>query len=338
MKKLILFALLLIAVANLYSQKSHIQVIADPGISILIDGVFKGVTNAEFGGLIIQDLEPGNHSIEAKKEGFKTQSDNIKLSPGQVLSYNLDDFFENISISERGEEDEDLIKRNVGSLKIQSLPVELGISISGLGINYQKQKDSWTAENVPSGEFAADFTWNAKSLSYTVEIKPEMESHYMVNMVNDEVKLIGIYPIPAGTDESPIQESNSAEKKKKPAIIYHNTISITSILHGAGYGYYGLRYAWKREWGGFVETTISPRTSEYTFGIGVSRHIASIFSAYAGGGLFSDVYNFSSPDAYRTARGYFDVGATIEIKRLSVSAGAFISNDPAGKLSIGFSF
>ncbi len=247
MKRLLLLSFFAICFLNLVAQKSHIQVVADPGISMYIDGVFKGVTNAEFGGLIIQDLEPGNHRIEARKEGFRTQSDNISLSPGQVLTYNLDDFLENISISEKGEEDEDLIERNVGNLKIQSLPVEISIRISGLNINYQKRKDSWTAENVPSGQFEASFNWNSKTLTNSIQIEPGMESHYMVNMVNEEFSLLGITPISRANGEvnkGNIKTEGGGENMKSP-------ISHTLLLVGAVPLAFGFKYAVKKNFGGY---------------------------------------------------------------------------------------
>lgn len=278
MNKLLFISILALISSATIAQNAHIQVKADPGISIYLDGKLIGVTNAEFGGIIIQNIEPGTHTIEARKEGFRTQSDNIRLDPGQVLTYNLDDFFERISIRERGEEDEDLIERNIGNLKVQSLPVELEISIPGLSINYKKQKDSWTAENVPSGEFASVFSWNDKKLSHMVEIKPEMESHYLVNMVDGKVELLGIYPI---SEDAKVRITT----RNPHTVLYSVSVPVT---------YVGLKYHYENRVGGYVGVRYGTRYSDeskFTYlsgSAGISYKVNKVITPYIGGGFLRE--------------------------------------------------
>lgn len=74
MKKLLLAFLLTAIVINVYSQKSHIQVVADPGISVYIDGEFKGVTNSEFGGLLFRISKRVAIQLRLKRKGSKPKA------------------------------------------------------------------------------------------------------------------------------------------------------------------------------------------------------------------------------------------------------------------------
>lgn len=64
-----IFTFLIISLfANVNAQKTYIQVVAEPGVSVFLDGTFKGKTSADINGLILEDITPGEHLIKVVKE------------------------------------------------------------------------------------------------------------------------------------------------------------------------------------------------------------------------------------------------------------------------------
>lgn len=175
---------------ELFPQTTHIQVESGPGISIFLDGRFEGVTNSEFGGLIIKNVTPGTHAIKAVKEGFMPQVEQIIVPAGKVKLYIVKAFTPQITISEEGKEDQQSIERKTGVLKIQSLPVSIYITVPGLIVNYNKRQDEWLARDVPAGNYNVVFKYNNISLTENLEILHNDTTHIFVNMVDRKVEYI----------------------------------------------------------------------------------------------------------------------------------------------------
>lgn len=186
---LVLFVLLLFA-NQLIAQapESYIQVNAEPGIQIFLDGRFKGITNEDTGGLIITGLTGGTYRIRAVKEGYQPQEASMTLSDGQVKEFNVSPFKPRISIEETGDTEGQTLQMETGNLKIQSLPISIGISIERVGIEYDKKQDEWTARNIPPGVYTAVFTWNQKSLREDIEIVGDETTHIFVDLINMKIE------------------------------------------------------------------------------------------------------------------------------------------------------
>lgn len=139
--------------------------------------------------MIIEDVQPGQRTIRVVKEGFNPQEETISIQAGEVYSHRVSPFVPSIRITEQGSEGDQSIDLQIGAVKIQSLPVEIGIEIERLCIDTQKTKDEWLAEDVPVGEYEAVFTRGNESLRYTIEIKQDMQTHLFVNTISKEVEL-----------------------------------------------------------------------------------------------------------------------------------------------------
>ena len=59
----------LVAAQARAEEKGHIQIQCEAGVQVLLDGLFRGVTNADVGGLILQDVAAGPHRLKAAKAG-----------------------------------------------------------------------------------------------------------------------------------------------------------------------------------------------------------------------------------------------------------------------------
>ena len=78
---LVVLAFLAVSQQPAFAQESasgFIQVKCDPGVQIFLGGNLKGVTNADTGGLILQDVPAGNHEIKAIKPGYQPQIDTTR--------------------------------------------------------------------------------------------------------------------------------------------------------------------------------------------------------------------------------------------------------------------
>jgi uncharacterized protein (TIGR02145 family) len=188
MKKIYLMTLIVAFCAKMFSQSAYIQVASEPGISVFLDELFKGKTTIEMGGLIIEDVSEGYHKIKVVKEGFNPQEETLNLKKGEVYRYIVRPFIPAIKITEQGNIGQQQIDIQVGIIKIQSLPVEITISIPKLGVNYAKMKDEWKASEVAVGDYLASFTWHNKRIDYTIVVENEKITHLLVNMIKGEVE------------------------------------------------------------------------------------------------------------------------------------------------------
>lgn len=180
--------LIIFLFVNVNAQKTYIQVVAEPGISVFLDGAFKGKTTAEFNGLILEDVTPGKQLIRVSKEGYGSQEDLINVKAGEVYIHNVRPFLPAISIEQKGNTGVQMMELPAGRVKIQSLPVDINISIPQLDINSTKQQDEWIANKIPVGSYNAIFKGVNKSLNYTIEVSHNQLTHLFVNMLNGEIE------------------------------------------------------------------------------------------------------------------------------------------------------
>jgi uncharacterized protein (TIGR02145 family) len=186
---IVLFLFILLSATNAFSQNSNIQVVAEPDISIFLDGQFKGKTNSEMGGLIIENINAGQYTIKAVKEGFIPKEEIINVKWGEVLRYTVNpSFVPSIKISQKGNDNSQQLELKTGKLKIQSLPIEINIEIQLLGIKDFKNQDEWIAESIPEGTYGAVFSWNNKTLKYNFDIKQDQEAYFFVNMISGKIE------------------------------------------------------------------------------------------------------------------------------------------------------
>jgi TonB family protein len=189
MKSLAILIILLATPFCAVAQKSHIQVVSEPGISVLMDGQFKGITTVDQGGLILQNVNSGQHTIRVIKEGFTPREYTLTVQPGEVIMLQVDkNFVPAIRITEEGNNEKQRISIKKGNLTIQSLPISISIQIPSVGVNYIKQADKFHAENIPEGTYLVQFVSNEKVLLDSIKILNEMVTYLFVNMVELKIE------------------------------------------------------------------------------------------------------------------------------------------------------
>ncbi|MBN1461461.1 MAG: SUMF1/EgtB/PvdO family nonheme iron enzyme [Armatimonadetes bacterium] len=202
----VLSCLFIMPYGALAKDVAYIQVRCTPGVQIFLDGTLRGVTSSDADGLIIQDVSPGTHEIKAIKPGYQAQAEPVTVMAGQVYSFEVKPFVPQVKISQTGTEHETQVQLEVGSLQIQSLPIECTLTIIGLGVEGQpKTRDQWIAEDVPIGAYEIVATAMGRQLTHAVTIQKKAKSEVMLNFVTGETIDLGatlgvaLVRVPAGT-------------------------------------------------------------------------------------------------------------------------------------------
>lgn len=186
--KTIVYCLVALLPLSLTAQNSYIQIEAEPAISIFLDNTFKGITSTDFGGLIINDVTPGTHFIKVVKEGYKPREEQIFVNSGEIYKYFVSSLIPKIRIFESGKTEQKDTDLKTGSLKLQSLPISMTIIIPSLGVNYDKMRDTWQAEEVPIGNYPASFIGNNLTLYDTITINLNSLTHLYIDLIAGNIE------------------------------------------------------------------------------------------------------------------------------------------------------
>ncbi|MBU4228106.1 DUF1566 domain-containing protein [bacterium] len=198
-KRIIFVSLLflLISFMSLYifaQGIGYIQIKCELGAIVFLDDNFVGNTSSELKGLILQDVPAGSHEIKIVKEGFEPQSVKIDLKVNEIYVYEVTEFIPQLDVIEKGEAETDSIKQIVGSLLIETIPIDCIIEIPKLNINKEhdgnKTKKTWEISNIPIGSYSINFIALGKKIEYELKIEEGVQKHLLVNILNNEVKEI----------------------------------------------------------------------------------------------------------------------------------------------------
>jgi hypothetical protein len=188
MNSLFSFFLVLLISAKLSAQQDcYIQVKAEPNISVFLNEEFKGITNEEYSGLIIQKLKAGTYYIKVVKDGYEPQAEPIVLKPGEVKIYQVKPFVPRYRITQSGGKQQRTLELKTGSLRIQSLPAEIQIEITDLNIVSSKSDDEWNIEDIPVGLHKIKFSWGDKILFDTIRIEQDKFKHIFADLINNKI-------------------------------------------------------------------------------------------------------------------------------------------------------
>jgi len=166
----------------------HIQIKCEPGAQIFLDGNNMGSTRSDVGGLILQDVPSGKHTLKAGKEGYQSLEADIDLAGEQVLIYEFKSFIPTFETYEEGEESESTTVVKTGKIIIQTLPVECSISIPSLSVeSLQKTKDKRIFDKVPAGIYEIELVSLEKKVKYNLHVKEDDTVRLMVNFINEKI-------------------------------------------------------------------------------------------------------------------------------------------------------
>jgi hypothetical protein len=173
------------------ARTGFIQIDGPSGTEIYLDGALQGVTRDDIlpgvDGLIVSDVAPGRHQVAARLEGFAPQTYEVEIAPGEVLALVLRPFAPAVEITEEGDSDTGALRAEVGTLLIQSVPIDIGIR--GAGIDRVKSQDRLTARNLRAGSHAMTFTSGGRTLEARADICAAATTALFVNFVAGTVEV-----------------------------------------------------------------------------------------------------------------------------------------------------
>jgi hypothetical protein len=191
---LIIFIFSLISFVTFAKDVGYIQIKCEPGAMVFLDDNFVGNTSLEFGGLILQDVPVGSHVIRIVKEGVQPQSVRLDLKANEIFVYEVKEFIPKLDVTQSGKPASDTIQQKVGSLLIETIPVDCIIEIPKLNISKDnhgdKTKKTWEISKIPIGNYKVSFIAMGKKVGYNFNIEAGKPKHLLVNILNNEVKEI----------------------------------------------------------------------------------------------------------------------------------------------------
>jgi hypothetical protein len=188
---------LLFSYTALADGEGYIQVECKTDADVYLDGNKVGSTSPTQASLVIE-AKAGRHNLDIKKLGFQTQSFSVTVEVAQVKQIKVAPFRPVISVGESGDSDNKTIELVVGSLRLQTVPIECTIDISQLKINQsQKKKADWFVKDVPVGNYNVTVSgiiptengvMKSKSRLVRVPVLAKRETYFLVNIITGEVK------------------------------------------------------------------------------------------------------------------------------------------------------
>lgn len=213
MKRQFIFVTLLFSLGALAFPVSYIQIKCEAGIRIFLDGDFKGISTADLGGFIIEDVSPGSHSIKAVKTDYEPQIQSVALRDGEVKIVVLPSFTKKVKVEEGDRISWNSLNPKMGTLVIQSVPVECRIEIPGCGIAADKNQDRWEVKEVPVGKYLAIVSSLSVRMEKWVEIKDGETTHIFANFLKSAITEI---PTPTKQDlEKTLRPRNRRNTKQR---------------------------------------------------------------------------------------------------------------------------
>jgi hypothetical protein len=209
-------------------ELGHLFVRCPADVRVFVDGIFRGVTTEEYGGLIVRDLTPGYHLLSVAKKGFRTHEDFVLVGPHTVIEQQLQPFDPEEPGGPRALADVSAPRpqSKVGGLVVQSIPRDILIDSPALSLTHvAKTTDEWSAELV-QGVYEIQFSAAGKKLRQAVRIEHDRDLFLMVDF--DEGRVFEVRAFPERRLEPPTREA----LQEGP--------STCRVLHGLSPGYITL--------------------------------------------------------------------------------------------------
>ena len=148
MKNLLSLIIFSIISIHLYSQESYIQVIAEPGISVYLNGNLMGKTTAEAGGLMLEGLSKGRYAIKVVREGYLPQGETLELGRKEGLQYKVKPFVKGIGVIQSGGDTGFFTdERDRQTYRWVRIGTQVWMAEN---LNYVKRKEGWCYDGSPS--------------------------------------------------------------------------------------------------------------------------------------------------------------------------------------------
>jgi hypothetical protein len=217
-------------------QTGFIQIRAEPGIRVLLDGALIGVTERDAGGLVITDVAVGQRQLQFERDGFVPQRASGLIAAGAVLLIDVAPF-----------------ERANGSVIIQCVPVNCVVDIPTLGLrNVTKGDEELMVSGVALGVHSGSLR-TAGLLARRVPVSIEVCEH------KDTVRVLGVLvgPEPSVT----IMSTFGFREGCAPPLERQQGSVAAGDAHSLAVREDGTLWAWGRNWAGQLGDGTTTRRS-----------------------------------------------------------------------------
>ena len=199
-------------------EVGFVQVNAEAGVEVFLDGERVGTTSEELGGLLVVDVAVGERLLRFERDGFEAQELTIRVEAGRVSVHDVGQFAPPLQVLVAGDRSSVALRRLTGTLVVQTLPVEGVVDLPGLGLREQvKSRDLWQVEHVPVGRYALTVSALGREVQVEVEVIDRHETRVFVAPGSDPALVRSEQrPIPTHAVErvgpAPIRSSQSRQR------------------------------------------------------------------------------------------------------------------------------
>ena len=170
----LLALLLCLGLTKAQKEGGYLQIVADLGVRVTLDGEPVGHTMASEGGLVLTDVPAGRHRLRFDKQGFKPRITELTLSAGEIRVYTLYSLAPDITVREEDIRRTVFMEPETGIIEILCLPVYCSISSSSLGLEaYKKKSSGLLLQDVLATRHQITIWVGDKRLQKAVKLEPD---------------------------------------------------------------------------------------------------------------------------------------------------------------------
>lgn len=146
-----------------------LQILCPPGVTVYIDGNFKGVTNSNEEGLFIEGLSAGSHTLKAVLKGFRSQTENFSIWSGRLTEIRLQFVKQNEQVRSLESSDSAVLQRETGSLKLTAVPPRPKATVKLDGV--YKGEGAMEVSGLATGSHRVTWTRKGETMSYNTGVE-----------------------------------------------------------------------------------------------------------------------------------------------------------------------
>lgn len=168
------------------NETGYIQIVAEPGIRVFVEGKLAGSTSDRDQGLVLNNVGAGKYRLRFEKDGFESRVAELSVSPGEVTVYTLYSLAPSIDIQEDDAERTGFLEPKTGVLEFVCLPVYCSISIPELELdNYTKRSSTMMIHEVLATRYQVTISVGDSQLQEMVELEPNTTLKLFANFTNN---------------------------------------------------------------------------------------------------------------------------------------------------------
>lgn len=186
--KLMLAVLVLCLNVEALAAKAALQVFTEPGVDVYMDNKYVGTTELMQGGLHLDEVSVGEHTIALYKNDSWPQKKVLTIKENEVYRYYTKPFSGNTSAAYTYTKE----FSGSGLLTIESFPVDIQVEILNLDIGINKTHEKLVLNGMEEGIHTLVFKWGEKQIRKKILLKSNQSILVRVDMQSGVIQLDGL--------------------------------------------------------------------------------------------------------------------------------------------------